>query len=531
MTRSRFISRRRFLHGVGGLTLALPWLEQFHSGRALAADLVPLKRVVVVTYGMGIPVKQWRPAAVGSTFDLPYVTKPLEAFKSRLLMVSDLDHTALDEGGSAFSFGHPGKMEASLTGTLTTGAFPTSNTNSVSEILTSGLTNTGGANGESLEQRIGKSLGGARPFKSVDLGVDGDKSLNKIASSFCFESRGTPVSLECNPQTAFTRFFAGITGGQDTDAQVALRELKARNKSVLDAVRASFGELAKGLGADDKRRLDEHAARIRQIELDTTPPPTCTQPTGIPVLTTPRMDQAAAPQIKLLAQAMACDLAPIGRLEFVNQQSPRFGIADLDSTLDAVKATYDWHGMVHGDPLPGTTTYLRPGRDANTTTFDQRLLDGYRFFVQQFANLLTALDSFAEGPGTTVLDHSMVILATDFGDGGGHYHGKMGYIVAGNLGPGRKGFHFAGAPNSDLYTTATYNVSQFHNSVLDMAQVTDANGQPVNDFGLKGFTKVGQAAPHRRPVRLSSAPPVVAPAHCDSSAPQSSSAPSRINTA
>lgn len=486
-------SRRGLLRGLGGITLALPWLEQLAPRVAYAAGEVPLKRILVMTYNMGVPVKQWRPAAVGSNFELAYVTRPLEAFKSRCLIVSELDNTMLDEGGGLFQFGHPGKAEASLTGTLTTGAFPVSNTNRVADILTTGLSTSGGANSESIEQRIGRSLARGRPFGSIDLGVDGDKSLNRIASSYFFESRGTAVTVDCNPTAVFNRYFSGVTPG-DTAAQVALRELRARNKSVLDAVRSSFADVSRGLGADDRRRLEEHAARIRTIELENTPPRTCAQPTGLPTLNNPRMDQAAAPQIRLLAQAMACDLAPIGRFEFVNQQSPRFGIPALDSTLDAVSATFDWHGMVHGDPLPGTTAYLRPGRDENTTAWDQRLLDGYRFFVQQYANLLAALDSFPEGEGTTVLDNSMVILATDFGDGGGHYHGKMGYILAGNLGTGRTGYHFSGSPpNAELYTTANFNVSQLHNSILDMAGVTDAGGRPVTDFGLRGFLeKVGK---------------------------------------
>lgn len=82
-------SRRGLLRGLGGITLALPWLEQLAPRVAYAAGEVPLKRILVMTYNMGVPVKQWRPAAVGSNFELAYVTRPLEAFKSRCLIVSD----------------------------------------------------------------------------------------------------------------------------------------------------------------------------------------------------------------------------------------------------------------------------------------------------------------------------------------------------------------------------------------------------------------------------------------------------------
>ncbi len=488
------VTRRGLLKGIGGLTLALPWLEAFQN-EAWAQTTPRPKRVIVVTYQMGIPVAMWRPSAPGNAFMLPYVTAPLDPFKARCLFVSDIDNRVLDEGGNGFSFGHPGKSEGALTGTLTTGAFPTTNTNSVAEVLASPTTN-GGANAESIEQRIGASRFNAHPFTSVDLGVDGDRGQGKVPSRFSFESRATPVSLECNPTTAFNRFFANVMPG-NMAAEQALRELKARNKSVLDAVRSEFADLRKGLGSDDQRRLDEHAARIRTIELVSAPPPTCARPTGIGPLSMPRMDQASPLQIRILAQAMACNLAPIGRLEFANQQSPRFGITTLDNTLNANTVGYDWHAMVHGDPLPGTTQFLRPGRDPSATTFDARLLDGYRFFVQQFAALLTELDQFPEGQGTTVLDNSLVILATDLGEGLGHHHGKMGYVLAGNLGAARKGFHFrASVANANFYTASQFNVSQLLNSILDIAGVTNATGGPVTDFGLRGFlTKIN--APRR----------------------------------
>jgi hypothetical protein len=484
-------TRRYFLRGLGGLGLALPWLEQLAPKNAFAQSTPGgPRRVIVMTYQMGIPASEWRPIGTGTNFTLPSVTAALEPFRSRCLFVSDLDNQMLGEGGNAFEFGHPGKTEAALTGTLTTGAFPTTNNNHVDQILGS-VSTDGGANAESVEQRIGRSLRTTQPFASIDLGVDGDRQLGRINSRFFFEGRATPVSLECSPSAAVTRYFVGVTpGNPDTDR--ALRELRARNKSVLDAVRASFADLSRGLGADDRRRLDEHAARIRQIELQPPPPAACTTPDNLGLPASPRLDQASPTQIRILAQAMACDLAPVGRLEFGNQQNPRFGIPDLDNTLDTHRGSYDWHAMVHGDPLPGTSTFLRPGRDDGSTTFDVRLLAGYRFFVEQFAALLAELDRYPEGEGTTVLDNSLLILATDFGDGDGHFHGKMGYVLAGNLGAARRGYHLRATPaNGNFYTTSNFNVNQLLHSILDMAGVTE-NGQAV-EFGLRGFlSKVGR---------------------------------------
>lgn len=471
---------------MGGIALALPWLERL-EGRAQAQAAARPRRVIVMTYSMGIPTGEWLPSATGATFTLPFATAPLERLKSRCLFVSGLDNAVLNEGGSEFQFGHPAKQEAALTGTLTTGAFPTTNTNQLTDLLPA-RTTKGGANGPSVEQIIGTSLRAGHPRPSIDLGIDGDKKLGKVASTFFFESRGAAVSLECDPGAAFTQLFASVPG--EAPVAGAMAQLQARRKSVLDAVRDSFGELAVGLGHDDRRRLEEHAARIRRIELEMPVARVCSAPTGISAAPNQHMGQISPLQVRILAQAMGCSLAPVGRIEYAHQQSPRFGIPEVDGTLEAIKGTTDWHGMVHGDPLPGTQAFLRPGRNPSVTSYDRRLLLGYRFFVQQFADLLQALDELPEGPGTTVLDNSLCILATDFGDGLGHYHGKMGYILAGHLGRGRRGFHHASANHADgIYGRSRHNVNQLLNSIADMAGVTDASGAPIAEVGLQGFLK------------------------------------------
>src|SRR5690606_1904329 len=132
-------------------------------------------------------------------------------------------------------------------------------------------------------------------------------------------------------------------------------------------------------------------------------------------------------------------------------------------------------------------------RDDDRPDYDTRLLDGYRFFVERFAELLTALDSIQEGPETSVLDNSLVILASDLGEGLGHGMGKMGYVLSGNLGGARAGVHFDAGPSqsfepggSYFYSASRYNVNQLLNSILDMAGVVDDQGQPVT-MGLGGY--------------------------------------------
>jgi hypothetical protein len=342
---------------------------------------------------------------------------------------------------------------------------------------------------------IGSFLGAGHSLPSVDLGVDGEGGTEtQRPSNFCFEGRGNAISLSLNPGALLDSLFAGLQNDASPQEQAAIERLRRRNESVLDAVRDSFVDLAQGLGAEDRRRLEEHAARLRQLEVDLSASASCSVPEGLTDgVSGLSMSQIAPQQIQLLAHAMGCDIAPVGRIEFINQQGPRFGIETLDSALAEAGDNYDWHSMVHGDPFPGTSTFLRPGRDGDVP-YDSHLLDGYRFFVEQFASLLGALDAIAEGPETSVLDNSLVILASDLGEGLGHGSGKMGYVLAGNLGSARRGYHFdAGPPGQAFavgsqyyYTPSAYNVNQLLNSMLDMAGVVDSSGNAVT-MGLGGY--------------------------------------------
>lgn len=496
-------TRRRFLAGAGGVALSLPWLEKLHGVASAQAASGP-RRVILMTYSMGVPLGAWMPSGEGTSFTLPRVTAPLQPYRDRCLFVSAIDNRVLDVGGDSFVFGHPAKHEAALTGTLTTGAFRATNSNNVSEVL-SAASAEGGANAASVEQVIGQYLLAGHRFPSIDLAVDGDAAIyqNNIpattSSAFSWESRGNSVGLQCRPNEAFAQIFNGVSSTPTPTTDPAIRRRQVRHASVLDAVRDSFRDLSQGLGTEDRRRLDEHAGRIRQLEVDVVRMASegCTVPTGIGGSVSyagNTMTQLSALQTRIMAHAMACDLAPVGRIEFVNQQNPTFGVASVDNALASASAAgaYDWHAMVHGDALPNTSRFLRPGRDSSTTTYDTNLQDGYRFFVQQFANLLGELDSIAEGSGTTVLDNTLLILATDLGDGMGHGHMKMGYIMAGNLGGARTGYHYYAGPSGGYEPTGGYfyrdsrdNVNQLLNSMLDMAGV-NSGGQPVT-MGLQGY--------------------------------------------
>ena len=175
------------------------------------------------------------------------------------------------------------------------------------------------------------------------------------------------------------------------------------------------------------------------------------------------MMELADLQNRIMAHAMGCGIAPVGRIEYLDQQRPVFGIPEVD---DVVATVQDWHHpIVHAAD--------------GWTKDDPARVTGFRFFVQKFADLLGYLDEIVEGAdGETALDNSLLVMGSDLGEGDGHGAFDLCYLIAGGSGPGVRGYHLDGANHSanDILTT-----------IVHMACVTNEDGSPVQEFGIQGF--------------------------------------------
>ncbi len=462
------MERRTFLRGLGGITVALPMLGVFGASRvgsAQTAGSAP-RRMIVMAYPMGTNVPDWQPRTSGGAMTLPAITSPLAGLEGRCLFISNCDNS-IHELVTSHQFGHPGKEQTALTGTLTLDALA-GGRNEVSAVQSGGGAE-GGAGGPSIEEVVARHL--RRPAHrstAIGLAVNGepDRRRELVDSLFFHEAAGTPVTLQADVGRAFSSLFGGVGMPGDT-VDPAIARLHERNRSVLDAVRESFTDLRQGLGAADRLVLDEHAARIRRLELDVMRV-TCSPPSGLEGAPRLSMSDLAPLQNRIAAAALGCDLAPVARIEFVEQQNPRFGIPAVD---EFVLGYTDWHDLVHrhGESLSGR-------------------VQGFRYFVDMYAHLLRELESIPDGAeGGTLLDSTLVMLATNFGPGNGHSAKKMCTLLAGNLGGARTGFHYDAAPGAGFYTDSAYGMNHVHNSILQMVGVTNADGSPMTTHGLRGF--------------------------------------------
>ena len=94
------LPRRTFLKGAGTL-IALPALEAMMPALSRAGGVKPPVRLSFVYVPNGIVLEDFRPTKLGPDFELTRILKPLEKFRSDLMVIGGLD----DHNGNALGDG------------------------------------------------------------------------------------------------------------------------------------------------------------------------------------------------------------------------------------------------------------------------------------------------------------------------------------------------------------------------------------------------------------------------------------------
>jgi hypothetical protein len=82
------LSRRRMLRGMG-VSLALPLLDAMMPAFA-APRAKPACRMLINYVPNGIVMRDWLPASIGAEFALPRILRPMEPWRSRMLVTEGL---------------------------------------------------------------------------------------------------------------------------------------------------------------------------------------------------------------------------------------------------------------------------------------------------------------------------------------------------------------------------------------------------------------------------------------------------------
>ena len=392
----KHIHRRTFLRGAG-VTLALPLLESMVPAltpvRLTAA--APVRRFVGIWHPHGASPGYWSPLQEGEDFEFSFITKPLEPFRNRVVLVSGLDMpeamATTEEPGGDHARG----------AVLLSGARP--RRNAVSPFL-----------GITVDQHVANTYGQDTILSSLQLGVEDTGNFGNCnwgyscayTNSISWSSPTTPLPTQVNPRVVFERLF-----GDGASPEERLRD-RQRNASILDAVVGQLGAFKTSLGTGDKARVDTYVENIRELERririamqNSVKEPDGDVPFGLP--------QSRHEHFRLMYDLMA--LAFEG--DITRSMTFMLGRDLSGASFPESGFTGGWHGTSHhGDKPENIANYAKVNR----------------YHVQNLAYFCEKLSKIQDGDGT-VLDHVLIYKGSNMGNSHRHAHEKVPVILVGGI--------------------------------------------------------------------------------------------------
>lgn len=373
------IARRAFLRRWTAGTLAAPFL--WPGGTARAATAPVIKNLVVVTWPDGLETG-WQPTGNETTWQLPARLAPLAPYRDRLTVINGL------KGGT----GNLILQHSEGTLSLWTGDQPTTLQNY--------------ARLPSFEQKVAAKLSVGAPYKSLHFGIQTNRA-SSIANPYVhYAGADQPIPAEDDPGTTYKLIFGGLS--QDA---AALDRLRSERRSVLDFVHKRLQALTPRIAAEDRPKLESHAESLRSIErsLDALATNRCATKTSAPTLTAAaavtdeNFPAVVSLQSDLLVAALQCGVTRVATLQLSNTDSQT--------------------------KIPGLVTKRGVHEAMHSGTTDERIeINGA--FLKYLGALLGKLDAVSTGPGTTLLDETLVVMSTEMAVGG-HWNDPVPLFLAG----------------------------------------------------------------------------------------------------
>lgn len=434
------VSRRTVLRGLG-VAISLPWLESMGRLTAWAETTsrsTPApNRMAFLYIPNGANMADWTPAAEGSEFDLPPTLQPLASVKDRLLVLTGLT------ADKARPHGDGGGDHARALGAFLTGAQPRK---------TDGTDIRAGV---SVDQVAASRIGDQTWLPSLEIGCEAGSMAGNCdsgyscvySSTMSWRSATQPLPKEVNPKSVFERMFS-------TAPSTARAERDARHKSVLDFIREDSKDLAGRLGANDRRKLDEYFASIRDIEQriaksaasPTLPASGYPVPAGIPK----EYDEHLRLMCDLIVLAFQADVTRVCTFVLANEGS--------NKSYAFIQVREGHHELSH---------------HGNDQAKKDKLRQINTFHVTQLAYLVDKLRSIPEGDGT-LLDHAMIAYGGGNSDGNAHNHNNLPILLVGGgcgtLKPGRHIRFPDETPLTNLWLAMLNRLS------VEVAQLGDSTG-------------------------------------------------------
>jgi hypothetical protein len=389
----KHLSRRTFLRGSLGATVALPFLDAMVP--ALSAAPTSPFRFGAIYLPNGVYPDTWHPDKEGADFAFKPVMQPLEPFRNQLVTVSKMKAP----WGSSI---HAGASSSWLNG-----IGPVVNQDGKGDAL--GQLHSK----KTVDQFIADHVAGDTPLRSIEVGTEDmgtavgacDGFACTFFNTLAWRDDSSPLPVGINPRITFERMF-----GETDSAERRMSRLKQK-QSLLDSVTEETAKLKRSLGASDRAILDEYTTNIEEVEKQLnrmeTRLATITGDPQAPVGLPDAFDDHLNVTYDLMHLAYQGDISRVFSFMLSHEATDR-GYAHIG--IPEQHHTISHHG---NDPE-------KMAKYAKIATYH----------IQKLSTFLDKLKATKDGDGT-LLDHSLFYWGSGMGNGNAHDRNNTPALVVG----------------------------------------------------------------------------------------------------
>ena len=393
MTSIHRFTRRKLL-GSAGVTLTLPLLEAMvpvpSQAQASDASKRP-RRMICINTTLGLHTPNLFPTQAGRDYELTPYLEPIKQFRNDFTVFSGLSHPEVDGG-------HPAELCY-----LTASPHPRADN----------FKNT-----ISLDQYAIERLVPDTRFGSLVLSSSSSRGLS-------FTRSGVAIPAEDRPSRVFKNMFVD---GTPTEIRAQVERLK-QGQSIMDTVLEEARDFERGLGTQDRTKLEEYFESVREVEQRLVNSQDWTRRAKPKVDAKPPTDINSSVEVPARVRLMI-DLMHLA-LQTDSTRFITFALNGLNAVPIIPGVTQDWHNLSHHGQDP-------------TKLAELRIVEVQQ--MQLFGELLTKLKSTQEN-GESLLDRTIVLFGSNLGNASSHDNKNLPIIVAG--GGFRHGQHLAFDPKKN----------------------------------------------------------------------------------
>jgi len=466
--RSYRFARRSFFAAVGGafgLKILLRNIE------AVAQGATSPPRFLMTHWPVGTVRTQWLPTGTGTGYTTSPILKPFEdaGLREDMIALYGLSHGGIGDGGGG---GHEAGTPMMATGANCPGTR-----------RNGGEADDSAAGGPSWDQIFLKRIPDlVRPGQGYANAICDSRIDSYETSTRCLSygyatrsivserptagamiTESVPLYPTLSPLSLYTALFKGFMPGGGMTDETALRALRAR-KSVLDYALTELEQVRLLCPADERAKIDEHAAAIRKIEMQLSDqianPPTGENTCALPMqpdgsLTGKNADDLRAdynnPKTSaddsgthravgkahwgIIKAAFQCDLIRVATFQW-SPGTNHVSFKGLDP--NSPDTIYMHHPLSHKVQDP---TFYNGDRPSSNAYIWDAMVNAHKWYCTETAALIADFKSATDTYGGNLLDHTVIPHVTEVAEAS-HTRSPLPALVFGGKALGMQGGQF-----------------------------------------------------------------------------------------